>query len=71
MAISIAYGIIIATGLTLLMLPIMLSFGNYSKVYLKWLWTGVKPTKEEVERAVKELKSERMMADMEDKIDLK
>ena len=49
----------------------MLSFGNYSKVYLKWLWTGVKPTKEEVERAVKELKSERMMADMEDKIDLK
>jgi multidrug efflux pump subunit AcrB len=71
MAISIAYGIIIATALTLLMLPIMLSFGNYSKVYVKWLWTGVKPTKEEVERAVKELKSERMMADMADKIDLK
>jgi len=58
MAISIAYGIIIATVLTLLMLPIMLSIANYSKVYTKWLWTGKKPSKEEVERAVKELNNE-------------
>jgi len=58
MAISIAYGIIIATVLTLLMLPIMLSIANYSKVYTKWLWTGTKPSKEEVERAVKELNNE-------------
>ena len=59
MAISIAYGIVIATFLTLLTLPILLSIANYSKVYTKWLWEGKKPTKEEVERAIKELKSEK------------
>jgi len=58
MAISIAYGIIIATFLTLLTLPVLLSISNYSKVYSKWLWEGVKPSREEVERAIKELKSE-------------
>ena len=58
MAISIAYGIMIATFLTLLTLPVLLSIANYSKVYVKWLWEGKKPTKEEVERAIIELKSE-------------
>ena len=58
MAISIAYGIAIATFLTLLTLPILLSMSNNSKVYAKWLWTGKKPTKEEVERAIKELEAE-------------
>ena len=58
MAISIAYGIIIATFLTLLTLPILLSVSNASKVYIKWFFTGVKPTKESVERAIKELESE-------------
>ena len=58
MAISIAYGIMIATFLTLLTLPVLLSIANYSKVYTKWFWEGKKPTKEEVERAIIELKSE-------------
>jgi multidrug efflux pump subunit AcrB len=58
MAISVAYGIILATVLTLVMLPLMLSSGNTIKVYILWLWTGVKPSREEVERAVKELKVE-------------
>ncbi|KAB1153155.1 efflux RND transporter permease subunit [Tenacibaculum aiptasiae] len=58
MAISIAYGIVIATFLTLLTLPILLSISNYSKVYTKWLWTGKKPKREEVERAIKELEAE-------------
>ena len=58
MAISIAYGIIIATVLTLVMLPLMLSAGNYVKVHWHWLSTGTKPTKEEVERAIIEQKSE-------------
>jgi len=58
MAISIAYGIIIATFLTLLTLPVLLSISNYSKVYTKWLWEGKRPSREEVERAIKELKSE-------------
>lgn len=58
MAISIAYGIMIATFLTLLTLPVLLSISNYSKVYTKWLWEGKKPTREEVERAIKEMESE-------------
>ncbi|SNR16352.1 efflux RND transporter permease subunit [Tenacibaculum jejuense] len=59
MAISIAYGIVIATFLTLLTLPVLLSFSNYAKVYVKWFWEGSKPSREEVERAIKELESER------------
>ncbi|NVJ88524.1 MAG: efflux RND transporter permease subunit [Flavobacteriaceae bacterium] len=52
MAISIAYGIAIATILTLLVLPLLLSASNYYKVKYKWLKTGDDITKEEVERAV-------------------
>lgn len=59
MAISIAYGIAIATVLTLIMLPLLLSFGNSIKVFLKWLISGKKVTREEVESAIVELKSER------------
>lgn len=58
MAISISYGIGIATFLTLLLLPLLLSLSNSISVYLKWLRTGEKVTKEEVTRAVKELKVE-------------
>lgn len=54
MAISIAYGIGIATILTLLVLPILLSFSNSVKVTIKWLITGKKVEKEAVERAIKE-----------------
>ena len=58
MAISIAYGIAFATILTLVLLPIFLSFGNWTKVHVKWLATGNNVTKEEVERAIKEMKEE-------------
>ena len=54
MAISIAYGIGFATVLTLVMLPIFLAFSNSIKVSAKWLRTGNKVSKEEVERAIKE-----------------
>ena len=54
MAISIAYGIAFATFLTLIMLPLFLAFSNKVKVSTKWLKTGQKITKEEVERAIKE-----------------
>ena len=54
MAVSIAYGIGFATVLTLIVLPIFLSFGNWSKRQIKWLWTGRDITKEEVERVIKE-----------------
>ncbi|WP_422859516.1 efflux RND transporter permease subunit [Flagellimonas sp. S174] len=56
MAISISYGIAIATLLTLFLLPILLSVSNYVKVYVKYFMTGVKPKREKVERAIKELK---------------
>ncbi len=58
MAASISYGIIVSTVLTLVLLPVLLSLVNYVKVFFKWLWTGKNVTREEVERAVVELKHE-------------
>jgi len=58
MAISISYGILIATFLTLLMLPLLLSFWNSVLVFLKWWITGRKVEREEVERAIIEMKVE-------------
>ena len=57
MALSISYGIAVATLLTLVMLPLLLSVSNWIKVKAKWLRTGNEITKEEVERAIIELKS--------------
>ena len=56
MAISIAYGIGIATLLTLLMLPLFLAFSNNLKSKNRLLASGHFITKEEVERAIKEKK---------------
>jgi multidrug efflux pump subunit AcrB len=61
MAISIAYGIAFATILTLLLLPLFLSFSNHFKVGAKWLATGHKVSREEVERAIKEQEEEEHM----------
>lgn len=63
MAISIAYGIAIATVLTLFTLPIILSFFNAGKVNVSWFWNGKKPSHEEVERAVIEMESEKESVD--------
>ncbi|AVR44421.1 RND transporter [Christiangramia fulva] len=54
MAISISYGIAISTVLTLFLLPLLLSISNGIKVGGKWLKTGKKPSREEMERAIKE-----------------
>jgi multidrug efflux pump subunit AcrB len=56
MAISIAYGIGIATVLTLVLLPVSLSLFNSLKTKVKWLITGKTYTKEDVERAIIEQK---------------
>jgi multidrug efflux pump subunit AcrB len=58
MAISISYGIGIATILTLIMLPLMLSVVNNAKTRLKWLWSGQVIDREEVERVIKEMKTQ-------------
>jgi multidrug efflux pump subunit AcrB len=57
MAVSISYGIAMATVLTLVMLPLLLAISNSLKVYVKMLITGKKVSREEVERAIIELKS--------------
>lgn len=56
MAISIAYGIGIATILTLVLLPVTLSLFNTVKTKTMWLATGKDYSKEAVERAIKEQK---------------
>ena len=66
MAISIAYGIGFATVLTLILLPIFLSFSNWVKKNVKWLVTGEDVTKEEVERAIKEKREEYEFSHIED-----
>lgn len=58
MALSISYGIGIATVLTLVFLPLMLSVSNSIKVFVKWMRTGGDVTNEEVERAIIESKFE-------------
>jgi len=58
MAISIAYGIFVATFLTLLVLPLLLSLTNSTKARAKWLKTGEKVSRESVERAIKEQNEE-------------
>ncbi|MGV6831166.1 MAG: efflux RND transporter permease subunit [bacterium] len=52
MALAISYGIAMATVLTLFILPVFLSFSNTIKVNIKFLNTGKKPKREEVERAI-------------------
>jgi len=70
MAISIAYGIGFATLLTLLMLPLFLSVNNKLKVNTKWLISGKKVSKEEVERAILEQTEEESYgADKDDRIE--
>ena len=58
MAVSISYGIGLATVLTLVMLPLLLAISNSIKVYVKSFMTGKKVTREEVERAIIELNSD-------------
>lgn len=60
MAISVAYGIAIATILTLLILPLLITWTNDFKVFFKWLVSGEKVTKRSVERAVKEQEAEKL-----------
>ena len=66
MAISVAYGIGFATLLTLLVLPMFLSFSNQLKVGLKWILTGQIIAKEKVERAVIEQAENKYMSNSEE-----
>ena len=63
MAIAIAYGLLAATFLTLVFLPITLYSLNFIKVIVHWLITGdvFKGNSEKLEASVKELKYERLV----------
>ncbi len=54
MAISVAYGLLFATFLNLLLLPALLTLVNKFKVYGFWLLKGEKPQPKDVEPAVRE-----------------
>ena len=58
MAISVAYGIAMATFLTLILLPVFLSLWNDLRRGFLGMWTGRKHSAEEIESAVIELKAE-------------
>ncbi len=53
MAISVAYGLIVATFIILVTIPAMLVLVNNYRMYTAWMWTGVRPIPRMVEPAVK------------------
>lgn len=52
MAISVAYGVLIGTFIILIFFPVLILFFNDVRRAMKWLWTGKKPSREEVERVL-------------------
>jgi multidrug efflux pump subunit AcrB len=52
MAISLAYGVLFGTTFLLLFFPVLILVLNDFKVWAKYLWTGEKPSKESVEKAI-------------------
>ncbi len=61
MAISVAYGVLIGTFIILLFFPVIIMYFNDVRVLAKWLWTGRKPSPEEVERAYIDAKRQEML----------
>jgi multidrug efflux pump subunit AcrB len=55
MAITVAYGLAIATFVTLIVLPVLISALNDARRFLGWAWNAQTPSAESVEPAVKEL----------------
>jgi len=52
MAISLAYGVALGTIFILIFFPVLIMLLNDARVYTRYLWTGVKPSREEVETAM-------------------
>jgi multidrug efflux pump subunit AcrB len=52
MAISLAYGVALGTVFILIFFPVLIMLLNDARVYIRYLWTGVRPTREEVETAI-------------------
>jgi len=56
MAVSLAYGVFIGTAFILMFFPVLILTLNDLRVYGRYLWTGKKPTPEEVEVVIKNSK---------------
>ena len=52
MAIAVAWGVLIGTFIILLFFPVLIVIFNDIRRYAKWLWTGEKPSPEDVERVI-------------------
>jgi multidrug efflux pump subunit AcrB len=52
MAISVAYGVLFGTIIILLFFPVLILVFNDMRRYAKWIWTGEKPVREDVERVL-------------------
>ncbi len=52
MAISLAYGVALGTIFILIFFPVLIMLLNDARVYFRYLWTGTKPNREEVETAI-------------------
>jgi len=52
MALSLAYGVAIGTIFILIFMPVLIMLLSDFRVFTKYLWTGVRPEREEVETAV-------------------
>ncbi len=52
MAISLAYGVAIGTIFILIFFPVLIMLLSDFRVYTKYLWTGVRPEREDVETAI-------------------
>jgi multidrug efflux pump subunit AcrB len=52
MAISLAYGVFIGTIFILIFFPVIIMILSDLRVYVRYLWTGTRPTREEVETAI-------------------
>ena len=52
MAISLAYGVAIGTIFILIFFPILIMLLNDTRIYARYLWTGIKPEREDVEVAI-------------------
>lgn len=52
MAISLAYGVALGTIFILIFFPVLIMLLNDARVYTRYIWTGIKPTQEEVETAI-------------------
>ena len=63
MAISVAYGVLIGTFIILLFFPVLIVVFNDIRVWAKWLWTGEKPTREQVERVIIDLDKNKSITD--------